>query len=99
MKVIRFNTPTGEHEIPLIEVAKHRAGHYHPTDDVGFQEEVDFVMEDDYEGVDWLINNSDFKDWNHVAKKINNKVNVTEEDFWCDSSDFEIINSTKYHEN
>ena len=55
------------------------------------QEEVDFVMEDDFEGIDWLINNTDWDEWENQATKVNEKVNVTDDDFWHSSDGFEII--------
>ena len=53
--------------------------------------EIDFIMDDDYEGIDWLINNSDWEDWKDVVLKINDKVNVTDDDFWTSSDGFEIV--------
>lgn len=98
MKVIRFNTPTGQFEIPLIKVAENRAQYYADkdrfnSDSEEWQDEMDLIMEDDFEGVDWLLNNTNFEDWDGVAVKINNKVIVTEDDFWTSSDDFEIVES------
>lgn len=94
MKVIKFDTPKGQFQIPLKLVAEHRAESYHPKDDVGFKEEVDFVMNDDFEGIDWLINNTDFDEWTESAIKLNDDINVTEDDFWCSSDGFEIVDTT-----
>ncbi len=97
MKVIRFNTPHGQYQIPLLLVAEHRADYYVTEKDGGsrndkvWQSYVDWVMKDDFEGVDWLINNSNFEDWEKVAIKVNAKVNVSEDDFWSDSDDFKIV--------
>ena len=41
--------------------------------------------------IDWLINNTDWDDWENIAVKINDKVKVTDDDFWCSSDDFTII--------
>lgn len=96
-KVIQFNTPKGQFEIPLIKVAENRAQYYADEEHFDFdseewQDEIDLVMEDDFEGIDWLINNSNFEDWEGIAVKINDEVNVTDEDFWTSSEDFEIVN-------
>jgi len=94
MKVIRFDTPTGQFQIPLMKVAENRADYYASDDGKGskeYSEEIEWVMEDDYEGVDWLINNTNFEDWEGIATKLNDEVNVTEEDFWCSSDGFEIV--------
>lgn len=56
-----------------------------------WQEEVDWVTKDDFEAIDWLINNTNWIEWESSATKINDKVNVTEDDFWCSSDGFEII--------
>ena len=93
MKVIKFNTPKGQCYIPLVKVAEHRANEYYDgkLKSQLWKEEVDFVMNDDFEGIDWLINNSNYEDWEDVTTKINSDVNVTNEDFWCSSDGFEII--------
>lgn len=48
-------------------------------------------MKDDFEGIDWLLNNTDWEDWQDSATKLNDKVKVTDGDFWCSSDDFEIV--------
>ena len=99
MKVIRFDTPTGQFQIPLQKVAEHRADYYVvekeglPKDSEYYLQEVSWVMDDDFEGIDWLINNSDFEDWTDSATKLNDEVNVTEDDFWCDSDYFVIVST------
>lgn len=56
-------------EVPLEAVAKHRATYYAAHDrDTTFQEEFDFVMGDEYEGLDWFHNNMDFEDIEADAK-------------------------------
>lgn len=94
-KVILFPAPDGEYFIPLMEVAKNRAEYYAEEDGFAigskeWQDEIDYVMQDSFEGIDWLINNTDFDDWD-CAIKINNEHHVTDEDFWCSSDGFEII--------
>jgi len=75
MKIIELKFEDGEiWQIPLEFVAKHRAKYYESKkeDDFNLQEEIDFVMNDDYEGHDWLQNNMDFEDFNEVVKIIPN---------------------------
>jgi hypothetical protein len=97
MKVILCNTPKGQYAIPLKLIAEDRANYYSVVVDgneVGldeFNEEVNFVMEDNFEGIDWLINNFNWEDWESTATKINDKVKVTDDDFWTSSEDFEIV--------
>lgn len=96
MKVIKCNTPKGQFLIPLKPVAEHRAAYYAKVDnvDIGsseYQEEIDLVMNDDYEAIDWLLNNTDWEEWEDIALKLNDKVKVTDDDFWCNTDDFEII--------
>ena len=91
MKVIKMNTPDGQYTLPLIKVAKNRANAYANTMTDEWNSEVYFVMNDDFEGIDWLINNTNYEDWEDETNKLNNEVNVTMEDFWCSSDDFEII--------
>lgn len=96
MEQIICNTPKGQYSIPLRKVAEHRADYYacevdgHEKNSTEWQKEVDLVMEDDYEGIDWILNNSDWEDWKGISTKINDDVNVTDDDFWTCSGDFEI---------
>uniref|UniRef100_UPI004055E446 hypothetical protein n=1 Tax=Roseivirga sp. TaxID=1964215 RepID=UPI004055E446 len=97
MKVIKCNTPKGQFQIPLKLVAENRADYYAVEVDGNekgsqeWQEEVDWVMNDNYEGIDWLLNNTNWEDWQDSAAKLNDKVKVTDDDFWCSSDDFEIV--------
>jgi enolase len=94
MKVIRINTPKGQYDVPLKNVAYHRADYYTDPNDKSsddYIDEVNLVMLDDYEGIDWLVNNTDWEDWLEVATKVNDSVKVTEDDFWTDSEDFKIV--------
>lgn len=99
MKKILVNTPKGQFSIPLKPVAENRADYYatekdgHEKGSPEYNEEVDFVMDDDFEGIDWLINNTDWKDWEDIAVKENDKVLVTDDYFWTNSADFEIVES------
>ena len=101
MKVIRVNTPKGQYDIPLLPVAEHRADYYacevdgYEKGGNDYNEEVAWVMEDNFEAIDWLTNNSDWDDWESIAIKVNNKVKVTDDDFWTSSADFEILDNEK----
>jgi hypothetical protein len=92
MKVIKMNTPDGQYTLPLQKVAEHRANEYYDgkLKSQLWKEEVDFVMDDDFEGIDWLVNNTNYEDWEDETTKINSDVKVTMDDFWCSSEDFEI---------
>lgn len=49
--------------IPLATVADNRATYYAEKDkDTTYQEEYDYVMSDDYEGLDWFLNNMNWVD-------------------------------------
>ena len=97
MKVIVCNTPRGQYSIPLKSVAENRADYYAcevDGNEKGSEEynlEVEFAMKDNYEAIDWILNNSNWEDWEDVATKLNEKVNVTDDDFWTDSDDFKIV--------
>lgn len=69
MKVIRIDDTGYIWEVPLETIAKHRADYYAERDqDTTFQAEYDYVMEDPHEGLDWFLNNMDFKDVEKDAK-------------------------------
>ena len=97
MKVIRINTPKGQFDVPLKLVAENRADYYIVEKDgltkesKEYQDEIDWVIKDEDEGVDWILNNSDWVDWENVATKVNDDVNTTDEDFWSDSDDFNVV--------
>jgi enolase len=96
MKVIICNTTTGQYSIPMIKVAEDRANHYacdidgYDKDSDEWKDEVNYAMDDNIECIDWLLNNTDWENWEAISTKINDKVKVTEDDFWCSSEDFEI---------
>ncbi len=93
---IIVDTPKGQYSIPLREVAKHRADYYateidgHAKHSPEWDKEVEWVMSDTYEAIDWILNNSDWEDWKGIATKINDEVNVTDSDFWTSSEQMEI---------
>ena len=97
MKVIRINTPKGQFDVPLKLVAENRADYCIVEKDgltkesKEYQDEIDWVIEDEDEGVDWILNNSDWVDWENVATKVNDDVNTTDEDVWSDSDDFNVV--------
>lgn len=65
MKYLMFELEDGSvYRLPLAKVAEHRAKYYAENDkDTTYQEEFDYVMEDDYEGIDWFQNNMDPDDF------------------------------------
>jgi hypothetical protein len=63
MKVILIKDQGYQWHVPLSAVAKNRAAYYAERDkDTTYQDEFDYVMEDEYEGLDWFLNNMDFCD-------------------------------------
>lgn len=100
MKVIVINTPRGQYSIPLRPVAEHRADYYacevdgEPRGGDAWKEEVAWVMDDPFESIDWLINNTDWSAWEASATKINDKVLVTDADFWTSSDGFHITTAS-----
>lgn len=76
MKYIQIKTEKSIYRIPLEFVAKHRAEYYKED---GFDEEVEFVMNDNYEGIDWMSNNMNYEDFKDALIKV--KDIEIEEDF------------------
>ena len=62
MKVIEIMEDGFIWHIPLQVIAEARARHYANDKDTTFKEEVEYVMDDDFEGIDWYLNNMDFED-------------------------------------
>lgn len=88
MKVIELTFEDGKKwQIPLKFVAEHRANYYQDKDGSNYDEEVKFVIEDDYEGEDWLKNNMNYEDFKSVLKIIKAE---NEEKDWC-NAESEII--------
>ena len=75
--MIKIKTNQANYELPLLFVAEHRARHY---DDSLFEDEVAFVMEDPFEGLDWLRNNMDYVDFKEALVKV--ETEPEEEDWW-----------------
>jgi len=90
MKIIKFATPKGECYIPLKFIANHRAKYYSTVDNYGkdsdeWNEQVDFILNDNYEGIDWMENNMNWEDFSDHVVMLNDKVMVTDEDRWENS--------------
>lgn len=66
-KVIRIEDGGFVWHVPLMAIAENRADHYAEDPDTTRQEEIDYVMGDDFEGLDWFLNNMDFCDVANVA--------------------------------
>lgn len=80
MKIIELEYDNETWQLPLRFIAEHRANYYKNKGNSNYQEEVDFVMEDDYEWIDWLTNNMDLNEFEHVVKKI---IKDTDKLDWC----------------
>lgn len=97
MKKIRIDTSKGQYLLPLYLVAEDRANYYsievdgNEKDSIEYKKEVSYAMNDDFEAIDWLLNNSDWVDWKGLSTPLNESVNVTDDDFWCSSENFEIV--------
>jgi len=94
-KYIRTTFESGEvYDIPLEVIAKNRTDYYEGRakekgeDDFNYKEEYDYVMEDDYEGIDWASNNMDWKDVGEYAVKVEEAKEVERD--WC-NAEKEII--------
>jgi len=95
MKIIELSFEDGvKWHIPLEFVAKHRADYYKTKkeDDFNYQEEVDFVMGDDYEGEDWLKNNMNAEEFEQVLEVI--QPDTPQERDWC-NAESQIIERPK----
>ena len=95
-KYIIIDTPRGQYELLAETVALDRTKYYAEQD--GFQlgsdewaQEMNYSMDSDYELIDWLLNNSDWEDWNGCATKINDDVLTTTKNFWTTSDNFSVI--------
>lgn len=68
-KVIQIEDQGFIWHIPLEHIADHRAKYYEKNDkDTTYEEEYNYVMNDNYEGVDWFLSNMNWSDVAIVAK-------------------------------
>lgn len=56
--------------VPLDFIAANRARNYADDPDSNYDDEVNYVMNDPYEGADWLQNNMNWEDIKDVAFRI-----------------------------
>lgn len=71
MKVIEIKDAGFVWHVPLSAVAANRAKYYAEKDpDTSYVDEYDYVMDDDFEGLDWYLNNMDFADIATEAKLV-----------------------------
>lgn len=76
MKMIEIRFEDNEiWQISLEFIANHRADYYQEKDEDDFNriDEVNYVMEDDYEGIDWFSNNMYYEDFSSQLIKIYGK--------------------------
>jgi hypothetical protein len=101
MKYIICNTPKGQYKLPAHLVAEDRATYYacdidgHEQGGKEWEEEVEYALDDSYECIDWLLNNTNWEEWTDQAVKLNDTVFVTDAAFWTNSDDFEMIDGSK----
>ena len=89
-KVIEIRKAGFVWNIDLDVVAKNRAEHYKDESETSYDEEYKYTMEDDYEGIDWYLNNMD---WDMIPvenKRLVKSPNVKEPDDIDDDVEFEI---------
>lgn len=96
MKIIKIKTNKNTSGLELIRVAEDRAQYYseiHNYDmgSIEWDETVREVMDDDYLGIEWLIDNTDLEDWEPLLKKLNDDILTNDEHFWFDSDNFKIV--------
>jgi hypothetical protein len=56
--------------VPLQVIAEKRADYYADDPDSTREQEIAFVMDDNFEGIDWYENNMDFEDIAEHAKLV-----------------------------
>jgi hypothetical protein len=88
-KVIAINDGGYVWHVPLQFVANHRAAVYANDPDTTESYEIAFVMDDDYEGIDWFQNNMNWEDVASVAVLVQTPDAKTEPDI--SESDTEIM--------
>jgi len=90
------NTYKGKFAIPMIDIAEHRANYYAQEDGFSkdsddYRGEIAFIVTDSYEAIQWLVNESNFEDWQGIAIKIaESDGSASKDDFWNDSDFFEV---------
>lgn len=95
MKFIVFNALDGRYAISLKKVAENRAEYYADTesfakDSAEWKGEINYILNSEYDGIDWLLNNTDWEDWEDIAILLDETVKTTDPDFWSDSDNFEV---------
>ncbi len=95
MRIIQFNAPDGVYQLPVEVVAKNRTDYYAGKDGFtpgsdDYKDEFQMVCNDNFEAIDWLLNNMDFADVKDQVTKISDESEM-QEDFWTCSDDFNII--------
>lgn len=92
MKYIEYETNKGKYRVPLKIIAINRTEYYAENDgfekdSVEWEEEMDFIMNDDFEAIDWLGNNMDLED----IKKFSEKIEIEDQEEMWDNESFNIV--------
>lgn len=69
-KVIEIEDNGHVWHVPLQFIAEHRADHYADDPDTTREEEIEFVMSNSFEGIDWIQNNMNFSDYASACVKV-----------------------------
>lgn len=74
-KYIRISDDGFVWRVPVDIIASHRATYYADKDeDTTYQEEFEYVVDNDYEAIDWMQNNMDWEDYRDGAELIESAV-------------------------
>jgi hypothetical protein len=96
MRKIIINTPRGQYELKAELVALDKTSYYanregfEKGDDI-WNQEMEYTLTNDYELTDWLINDTNWEDWNGLAIQINDEIYTTDKDFWCELDNFKVV--------
>ena len=90
MKYLMIESNGYAWHVPLIKIAEHRANHYTNDPDTTIQDEIDYVMDDDYEGRDWYGANMNWVDVAQFAVLVQTPEPLTEPEDDADTSIVEI---------
>ncbi len=90
MKMLAVTNQGHVWHVPLIKIAENRADFYvtRPDPEATRDDEIAFVMDDTYEGIDWFQNNMNWSDISAFAVLVQTPEPLTEPE---DCNDCEIV--------
>jgi hypothetical protein len=101
MKTLTFKTADVLYSIPLINIDRCRSNSICETngyekDSLEYKDAFKQHLNDVYDHIDWIINNTDFEYWKSVLFRFVDKSVTIDKEIWYNKENFSIVPTSAY---